>query len=64
MRDGHVSVETATLGIVVIAVFTTLGKVGILALVGRSPFARRVSATLMLVTATGAMALLILHRVV
>ena len=63
VRDGHMPMETATLGVVVIAVFTTLGKVGILALVGRSPFARRVSGTLMAVTATGAMALLILHRV-
>ena len=62
VHDGHLPIETATLGIVVIAVFTTLGKIGILALVGRSPFARRVSASLMLVTATGAMALMLLHR--
>jgi uncharacterized membrane protein (DUF4010 family) len=64
VRDGHLPLDTATLAIVVIAVFTTLGKIGILAIVGRSPFARRVSASLMLVTATGAMALLLLHRVV
>ena len=63
VHDGHLPVETATLGVVLIAVFTTLGKVGILAFVGRSPFARRVSASLMLVTATGAMALILLHRV-
>src|SRR5262249_18309959 len=42
VRDGHLPLETATLAIVVIAVFTTLGKIGILAIVGRSPFARRV----------------------
>jgi uncharacterized membrane protein (DUF4010 family) len=56
------SLETAALAVVVVAVFTTLGKVGILLVVGRSPFARRVAATLMTVAATGAAALLLLHR--
>jgi uncharacterized membrane protein (DUF4010 family) len=64
LRDGHVPADTATLAIVVVAVFTTLGKVGILAIVGRGTFARRVSASLMSVAATGALALLLLHRTV
>jgi hypothetical protein len=38
--------------------------VAILAFVARSPFARRVSASLMSVAATGALALILLHRVV
>jgi len=61
-QDGRLSLETATLAIVVVAIFTTLGKVGILLVVGRTPFARRVAATLMAVAATGAAALLLLHR--
>ena len=61
-NDGLLSMETATLAVVVVAIFTTVGKVGILLVVGRSPFARRVAATLMTVAATGAAALLLLHR--
>jgi uncharacterized membrane protein (DUF4010 family) len=61
-KDGLLSMETATLAVVVVAIFTTVGKVGILLVVGRSPFARRVAATLMTVAATGAAVLLWLHR--
>ncbi len=61
-QDGQIPIETATLAVVVVAIFTTLGKVGILLVVGRSPFARRVATTLMTVAATGAAALLLLHR--
>jgi len=60
--DGLLSMETATLAVVVVAIFTTIGKVGILLVVGRSPFARRIATTLMAVAATGAAALLLLHR--
>jgi len=63
VQSGNLTLETATLAVVVVAVFTTLGKVAILVSVGRSPFARRVSASLMSVAATGALALLLLHRV-
>lgn len=61
-KDGQLPIETATLAVVVVAIFTTLGKVGILLVVGRSPFATRVATTLMTVAATGAAALLLLHR--
>jgi uncharacterized membrane protein (DUF4010 family) len=61
-QDGHLSIETATLAVVVVSVFTTLGKVGILLVVGRSPFATRVATTLMAVAATGVAALVLLHR--
>ncbi len=60
--DGRIPIETAALAVVVVAIFTTLGKVGILLVVGRSPFARRVATTLMAVAATGAAALLLLLR--
>jgi uncharacterized membrane protein (DUF4010 family) len=63
VQSGNMPIETATLAVMVVAVFTTLGKVAILVSVGRSPFARRVSASLMSVAATGALALLLLHRV-
>lgn len=61
-QAGQLPIETATLAVVVVAIFTTLGKVGILLVVGRSPFATRVATTLMTVAATGAAALLLLHR--
>jgi len=61
-QDGRLSMETATLAIVVVAIGTTVGKVGILLVVGRTAFARRVAVTLMAVAATGAAALLWLHR--
>jgi uncharacterized membrane protein (DUF4010 family) len=59
------SLDTATLAVMVVAIFTTLGKVGILfAIDGNGPFARRISATLLTIAAVGAAALLVLHRVV
>ena len=61
-HDGHLALDTATLAVVVVAIFTTLGKVGILAIVVPSSFARRVAASLMTVASVGALALLILHR--
>jgi uncharacterized membrane protein (DUF4010 family) len=61
-QDGRISIETAALAVVVVAIGTTVGKVGILLVVGRTPFARRVAATLTAVAATGAAALLLLHR--
>ncbi|HTO54859.1 MAG TPA: MgtC/SapB family protein [Myxococcota bacterium] len=60
-HDGHIALETATLAIVVIAIFTTVGKVGVLAMYP-SPFARRVATSLMVVAATGALMLLMLRR--
>jgi uncharacterized membrane protein (DUF4010 family) len=60
--DGRLPLETAASGVVVVAIGTTLGKVGILLVVGRTPFARRVAATLLAVAATGAAALLVLQR--
>ena len=61
-HDNHLGMETATLAVVVVVIFTTLGKVGILAIVAPSSFARRVAASLMTVASVGALALLILHR--
>lgn len=59
-QEGRLSLETATLAVVVVAIFTTLGKVGILLVVGRNPFARRVAVSLLAVAATGAASLLFL----
>jgi len=59
--DGRLPLDTAALAVVVVAIGTTLGKIGILLVVGREPFARRVAVTLLAVAATGAAALLALH---
>jgi uncharacterized membrane protein (DUF4010 family) len=61
-QGGSLSIETATLAIVVVAIGTTLGKVAILLSVARGPFARRVATTLVGVAAVGAAALLLLHH--
>jgi uncharacterized membrane protein (DUF4010 family) len=61
-QDGRLSMETAALAVVVVAIGTTLGKVGILLAVGRTVFARRVAVTLLAVAATGAATLVLLHR--
>jgi uncharacterized membrane protein (DUF4010 family) len=61
-QGGTLPLETATLAVVVVAIGTTLGKVGILLSVARGPFARRVAPTLVAVAAVGAAALLLLHH--
>jgi uncharacterized membrane protein (DUF4010 family) len=63
-QGGLLPLETATLAVVVVAVGTTVGKVGILLSVARGPFARRVATTLIAVAAVGAAALLLLHHAI
>jgi uncharacterized membrane protein (DUF4010 family) len=61
-QGAALALEPATLAVVVVAIGTTLGKVGILLVVARGPFARRVAPTLVTVAAVGAAALLLLHH--
>jgi len=61
-QSAGLPIETATLAVVVVAIGTTLGKVGILMAVAPGPFARRVAATLVSVAAVGAAGLLFLHQ--
>jgi hypothetical protein len=51
----------AATGVLFVAVSTTLGKVAILGAVGRSPFAVRVSLTLLSLALLGVGAVVVLH---
>jgi uncharacterized membrane protein (DUF4010 family) len=51
--DGHLLPELATTGVVIVAIASTLGKVGILLAVGRGAFGRRVALTLLSVALVG-----------
>ncbi len=53
-NDGGLDVHTAALGVLVVAVATTLAKLAILTAVGRGPIVVRVGPTLVGVAATGA----------
>jgi uncharacterized membrane protein (DUF4010 family) len=55
---GHVSAEAAARGVGLVAVTTTLGKVGLLLLFGRGAFVGRVAVALLAVAAVGGLALL------
>jgi uncharacterized membrane protein (DUF4010 family) len=56
---GQLPFETAVLGIVVVAIFTTVGKVGIVTAAGPLLLARRVVPTLLLIASAGALTLLL-----
>jgi uncharacterized membrane protein (DUF4010 family) len=62
VQSSGLPLETAMLAVVVVAIGTTLGKVGILLGVAGGPFARRVAGSLVAIAAVGATALLLLHR--
>jgi uncharacterized membrane protein (DUF4010 family) len=54
---GQLTADVAAFGMGLVAIMTTLGKVGVLLLVGRGAFLRRVAATLVAMAAAGVAAL-------
>ncbi len=60
--DGRLDLHTASTAVVVVAIATTLGKVGIVASLGWGAFARRVVPVLLLMAATGAGVLVLVLR--
>ncbi len=53
IRDGRLDLETATVAVVIVAVATTLTKLGIVAVVGPRALAQRIAPTLLAVAAVG-----------
>jgi uncharacterized membrane protein (DUF4010 family) len=51
--DGVLTLETASSGVIVVAIAATVGKIGILATLARTPFALRVGTTLLVTCAAG-----------
>ena len=52
-NGGQLTVDVAAVGMGLVAIMTTLGKVGVLLLVGRGAFLRRVAVTLVAMAAAG-----------
>ncbi len=57
-EGGQLTTEVAARGVGLVAIMTTLGKVGVLLVVGRGAFLRRVAATLVVIAAAGAAAVI------